>query len=66
VEGFVKLKLYKGSMQVIGRNSPWALYSQELASFDTTTFNQNDSTGMVKNFGLQSRMYLSLKDGKKY
>lgn len=65
VEGFVKLKLYKGSLQVIGRNSPWALYSQELASFDTTTFNQNDSTGMVKNFGLQSRMYLSLKEGKK-
>lgn len=64
VEGNVKLRLYKGGMQVIGRSSPWALYSQELASFDTTTFNQNDSTGMVKNFGLQSRMYLAMK-GKK-
>jgi argininosuccinate synthase len=65
VEGNVKLKLFRGGLQVMGRSSPWALYSQELASFDTTTFNQNDSTGMVKNFGLQSRMYLALKAGKK-
>lgn len=61
VDGTVKLKLFRGSLQVIGRASPWALYSQELASFDTTTFDQNESTGMVKNFGLQSRMYLQLK-----
>lgn len=65
VEGNVKLRLFRGNLQVIGRSSSWALYSQELASFDTTTFNQNDSTGMVKNFGLQSRMYLSLKAGQK-
>ncbi len=64
VTGMVRLKLFKGGMQVTGRSSPWALYSQELASFDTTTFDQNDSTGMVKNFGLQSRMYLKLKEGK--
>lgn len=64
VTGTVKLKLFKGSLQVTGRASPWALYSQELASFDTTTFDQNDSTGMVKNFGMQARMYLALK-GKK-
>lgn len=61
VTGWVKLKLFKGSMQVIGRQSKWALYSEELASFDTTTFDQRDSTGMVKNFGLQSRMYQALK-----
>ncbi len=64
VEGEVTLRLFKGSLQVIGRKSPWALYSQELASFDTTTFEQNDATGMVKQFGLASRLYLSLK-GKK-
>ncbi len=61
VSGKVKLRLFKGGMQVIGRSSKWALYSEELASFDTKTFDQRESTGMCKNFGLQSRMYLKLK-----
>ena len=65
VEGQVKLRLYRGGLQVVGRKSPWALYSEELASFDTTTFDQRDSTGMVKNFGLQSRMYLAIKEKMK-
>lgn len=64
VDGKVFLKLYRGSMTIVGRSSPWALYNQDLASFDTTTFDQNESTGMVKNFGLQSRMYLQLKEAK--
>ena len=64
VSGTIKMRLYKGSMQVIGRASPWALYSEDLASFDTTTFDQRESTGMVKNFGLQPRMFFHLT--KKY
>ncbi len=64
VEGTVRLNLYKGSVQVTGRASAWALYSEQLASFDSTTFDQRESTGWVKNFGLQSRMYHQLvKDG---
>ena len=62
VTGTVTLRLYRGSLQVIGRQSDWALYNEDLVSFDTTTFDQRDSTGMVKNFGLQSRMYLQLKN----
>ena len=61
VTGTVKLRLYKGNLTVIGRSSPWALYSEELASFDTTTFDQRESTGTVKNFGLQPRMFFHLK-----
>lgn len=61
VEGSVRLRLYKGSAHVVGRASPWALYSEELASFDTTTFDQRESTGWVKNFGLQSRLYHHLR-----
>lgn len=60
VNGTVELKLFKGVVTVTGRKSNWALYSEELASFDTTTFDQRESTGSVKNFGLQSRMYHSL------
>lgn len=67
VTGDVRLSLYKGQVQVTGRTSDWALYSEELASFDTTTFDQRESTGTVKNFGLQSRMYFHLaqKQGEK-
>jgi argininosuccinate synthase len=61
VDGLVQLKLFKGVAQVIGRESKWALYNEDLASFDSTTFNQNESTGQVKNFGMQSRMYYQLK-----
>lgn len=69
VSGKVRLKLYKGSMTVMGRSSDWALYSAEMASFDTTSFDQRESTGTVRNFGLQARMYrhleLSAQKGKK-
>ena len=62
VNGTVTLRLYKGGIQVTGRTSPWALYNEDLASFDTKTFEQSESTGTVKNFGLQARMYYVLKD----
>jgi argininosuccinate synthase len=60
--GTVRLQLHKGSLKVIGRKSPWALYSEELASFDTATFDQRESTGTVKHFGLQARLYRHLQE----
>src|SRR5690606_4756459 len=60
VSGTVTMRLYKGSMQIIGRESPWALYSEDRASFGTTTFDQRESTGMLRNFGLQQRMFFHL------
>lgn len=61
VSGSVVMKLFKGNCQVIRRSSPWALYSEALASFDNSdAFDQRESQGTVKNFGLQSRMYLQL------
>ncbi|PWU13226.1 MAG: argininosuccinate synthase [Bdellovibrio sp.] len=57
VTGEVTLRFFKGQVTVVGRRSPWALYSESLASFDTTDFDQRESTGSVKNFGLQSRFY---------
>jgi argininosuccinate synthase len=60
VTGEVKLSLYKGQTTVVGRSSAWALYNEDLASFDTTTFDQRESTGAVKNFGLQARLYRSI------
>jgi len=64
VTGTIKLQLFKGSAKVIGRSSPLALYSADLASFDTKTFDQREMTGAVRVHGLQSRMYWALKKGK--
>ncbi len=61
VSGTVLLDLFKGLSKVVGRRSPWALYSEDLASFDSKTFDQREALGMVKNHGFQSRMYLQLK-----
>lgn len=62
VNGEVRLTLWKGLAQVSGRASQWALYSEDLASFDSQTFDQRESTGTVKNFGLQARMFLKLRE----
>lgn len=63
VTGTVTLRLAKGSSVVIGRSSKYALYNEDLASFDSKTFDQSDSEGMVKIHGLQSRMYWKLRQG---
>lgn len=60
VTGTVRLQLFKGGAKVEGRSSKYALYSEDLASFDTKTFDQSEMTGAVKIHGLQSRMYWSL------
>lgn len=61
VTGSVVLKLHKGNCAVQGRSSDWALYNEDLASFDSKTFDQSESTGIVKTHGMQSKMYWSLK-----
>jgi argininosuccinate synthase len=64
VTGEVIVRLAKGSCVVTGRRSPWALYSEDLASFDSKTFDQADSEGMVKLHGMQGRMYWSLRHSR--
>jgi argininosuccinate synthase len=66
VTGEVKLKLYKGSMIVIGRSSPNSLYDKNLANYNIkTSFNQSYSKGFIELWGLQTRMYNSLKAAEK-
>jgi len=52
VTGVVTLKLYKGSCTIVGRQSPYSLYQQNLASFDMTGYDVKDSAGFIKLFGL--------------
>jgi len=66
VTGEVKLKLYKGGLQVIGRSSPNSLYDKNLANYNIkTTFNQSYAKGFIELWGLQTRMYNSLKKAEK-
>ncbi len=49
VNGTARLKIYKGSVIVVGRKSPNSLYSKELATFEEdSVYNQSDATGFIK------------------
>ena len=55
--GSVKLKLYKGSANVVSRTSPESLYDSGLASFgDDGTYDHADAGGFIKLFGLPARV----------
>lgn len=62
VTGAVTMRLFKGSAQMIGRSSKYALYNEDLASFDSKTFDQSEAVGMVKVHGMQARMFNTVKD----
>ena len=59
--GKVILKLYGGSIRVVGRESPYALYSKDLVSFEEKEMDQREIVGMVKYYGLQATLYHSVK-----
>ena len=53
VVGSVRLKLYKGSSMVIGRQSPKSLYRHDLATYDEgDNFDQAAAQGFIKLWGL--------------
>jgi len=55
VSGTVTVKLYKGNATVVGRTSPYSLYSEDLASFNMTGYDAKDSAGFIRLYGLQLR-----------
>ena len=52
VTGKVRLKLYKGNMINAGVWSPYTLYSEEIATFGESDYNQKDAEGFINLFGL--------------
>ncbi len=49
INGRVIVSLYKGNVQIIGRESPTSLYDQELSSMDQEGgFDATDSTGFIR------------------
>jgi argininosuccinate synthase len=52
VTGSVTMRLYKGTMVVTSRKSPFSLYNQDIASFDTGNYNHHDAEGFINLLGL--------------
>jgi len=53
VSGTVRLKLFKGSCDVVGRKSPYSLYLEAYATFGRDgVYNQSDAAGFINLFGL--------------
>ena len=50
VTGTVRVKLYKGSVMVVGRKSPYSLFDEKIATFedDEGAYDQKDAEGFIK------------------
>ncbi len=57
VTGRVRLKLYKGSVNVVGRSSKYSLYDQDLVTFEegAVAYDQRDAAGFIKLNALRLR-----------
>ena len=58
VAGTVRLKLYKGGVYVVGRKSPYSLYSEKVVTFedDQGAYDQRDAAGFIKLNALRLRL----------
>jgi argininosuccinate synthase len=66
VSGTVKLKMYKGSLRVVGRKSEYSLYSHEIATYGSdSTFDQRLAKGFVELWGMQSTAANKLQKKRK-
>jgi argininosuccinate synthase len=57
VWGTARLKLYKGTCQVLGRKSDRSLYQPSFATFEEDdVYQQDDATGFIRLHGLRLRI----------
>ncbi len=57
VSGIARLKLYKGNIILVGRQSPHSLYREDYATFgEEDVYNQADAEGFIKLFGLPMKV----------
>jgi argininosuccinate synthase len=55
--GTVRVKLYKGSITIAGRRSPFSLYREDYATFgEEDVYDQKDAEGFIKLFGLPMKV----------
>jgi argininosuccinate synthase len=63
VTGKVKLKLYKGNMINASVSSPYSLYSENIATFGESDYNQKDAEGFINLFGLPIKVKALMEQG---
>lgn len=62
VTGLVRVKLFKGSVTLLGRTSPWSLYNEELATYtEADTFNHKAAEGFIQLYGLGLKTWSEVK-----
>ncbi len=65
VTGEVKVRLFKGRADAIGRRSPRSLYRQDLATFGTgMAYDHADAGGFIRLFGLPERVRALTRESK--
>jgi len=66
VTGSVRIKLYKGNVIIVGRQSPYSLYREDYASFGhMDVYDQRDAEGFINLWGLPMKVDAMLSiDGK--
>jgi argininosuccinate synthase len=57
VGGEVRVRLYKGSVAVVGRASPYSLYDQDLVTFEegAVAYDHRDAAGFIRLNALRLR-----------
>ncbi|HHU05117.1 MAG TPA: argininosuccinate synthase [Clostridiales bacterium] len=63
VTGKVRLKLYKGNIINAGVWSDYSLYSENIATFGESDYNQKDAEGFINLFGLPIKVRAMLEQG---
>ena len=62
VTGVVRCELYKGTVRITGRKSPFSLYDASIATMESGgAYNQDDATGFLRIQGLPTRVMADLK-----
>jgi argininosuccinate synthase len=57
MNGWVRVKLYKGNVTIMGRFSPYSLYREDFATFGADdVYDQSDAEGFINLFGLQMKV----------
>jgi argininosuccinate synthase len=64
VTGEVRIRLYKGRAEAVGRRSPRSLYRQDLATFgEGMAYDHKDAAGFIRLFGLPERVRALTREG---
>ncbi len=65
VTGTARIKLYKGSVEIVGRKAPDSLYSREFATFEEDdVYRQADAEGFIRLNALRLKLHTLRRNGK--